>query len=255
MTLIVAFSCVDGAVIAADSMLTASIGSLPTGHHHGRKVHILPDHHVFAFAGDQGQADRLRLMAALNTARAATVPHPLDHGLGLTQGIITQFNATGIGNAINMNAVLAFPHNRSIAVCAFMGALQPWLLDGDHYFVAMGSGKQMADPFLRFLLDVFSPTQPTVREAVFLATWTLQHTINTNPGGVAGPIRMVVIQNLEGGVTVRELSADEVGEQQQAVADAESTLRNWRSLIAGTRTTGESADRVVEPPPVMPPTS
>jgi hypothetical protein len=66
---------------------------------------------------------------------------------------------------------------------------------------------------------------------------------------------MVVIQNLEGGVAVRELSADEVGEQQQAVADAESTLRNWRSLIAGTRTSVESADRVVEPPPVMPPTS
>lgn len=256
MTLIVAFACADGAVIAADSMLTANMGALATGHHHGRKVHILPDHHVFAFAGDQGQAERFRVLASGNTVQAAARPHALDYGLLLTQNIVAQFNATGIGNAINMNAVLAYPHGSAISVCAFMGPLQPWLLDQDHYFVALGSGKQMADPFLRFLLDIFSPTQPTVREAVFLATWTLQHTINTNPGGVAGPIRMVVVEQTSGGFAARELSPDEIGEQQQAITDAEAKLRDWRSVIAGTKSAADAAgDQSPAPPPIMPLTS
>lgn len=254
MTLIVAFSCTDGAVIAADSMLTASNGTLATGHHHGRKVHILPDQHVFAFAGDQGQAERFRVMASMSTARAASGPHALDYGLLLTQNIVAQFQATGIGGAINLNAVLAYPHGNSVSVCAFMGPLQPWLLDRDHYFVALGSGKQMADPFLRFLLDIFSPTQPSVRESVFLAAWTLQHTINTNPGGVAGPIRMVVVEHAAGAFGARELSHDEIGEQQQAITDAEAKLRDWRSVIAGTKSDTEAAGtRAPEMPPAMPP--
>ena len=254
MTLIVAFACTDGAVVAADSMLTANMGALATGHHHGRKVHILPDHHVFAFAGDQGQAERFRVMASANTARAAAGPHALDYGLFLTQNIVAQFNSTGIGNTINMNAVLAYTHGKAMSVCAFMGLLQPWLLDQYHYFVALGSGKQMADPFLRFLLDIFSPTQPSVREAVFLATWTLQHTINTNPGGVAGPIRIVVVEQAAGAFSARELSPDEIGEQQQAITDAEAKLRDWRSVIAGTKSVTEAAGtQEPAPPPTMPP--
>jgi hypothetical protein len=152
-----------------------------------------------------------------------------------------------------MNAVLAYPHGAVMSVCAFMGPLQPWLLDQYHYFVALGSGKQMADPFLRFLLDIFSPTQPTVREAVFLGTWALQHTINTNPGGVAGPIRMVVVEQVAGAFLARELPPDEIGEQQQAIADAEAKLRDWRSVIAGTKTVTEAAGaKEPEPPPTMP---
>jgi hypothetical protein len=29
-----------------------------------------------------------------------------------------------------------------------------------------------------------------VKDAVFLATWTLEHVIATNPGGIAGPFQM-----------------------------------------------------------------
>ena len=68
--------------------------------------------------------------------------------------------------------------------------MQPRLLDKDHYYVALGTGKLSADPFLRLLVDTFCQSgQPTVREAVFLATWAVQHVIDVNPGGVAGPIR------------------------------------------------------------------
>lgn len=73
----------------------------------------------------------------------------------------------------------------------FEGQLQPRLLDKHQYYAALGSGKLSADPFLRFLVDIFCQNgQPTVFEAIFLATWAVQHVIDTNPGWVAGPIRV-----------------------------------------------------------------
>jgi 20S proteasome alpha/beta subunit len=254
MTLIVAFACKDGAVIAADSMLTVGMAGVATCHHHGRKVHILPDHHVFAFAGDQGQADRFRAMASRNTSNANAGSHALEYALSLTEDIVAQFNTTGIANHIDVEVVIAYPYGHAMSVCAFTGALQPRLLDQDHFFIALGSGKQMADPFLRFLLDIFSPKQPNVREGVFLATWTLQHTIDTNPGGIAGPIRIVVVEQAANAFSARELSTDEIGEQQQAIADAEGALRDWRSVIAGTKCLTEGAGaRGSVPPPTMSP--
>jgi hypothetical protein len=60
MTVVVTFSCSDGAVVASDSMITPTIGGLSVGHHHGIKVYVLPGSQVFAFAGDQGQAARFK---------------------------------------------------------------------------------------------------------------------------------------------------------------------------------------------------
>ena len=54
MTVVVTFYCPDGIVIAADSMITPSMGGINVGHHHGRKIELLPGPQVFAFAGDQG---------------------------------------------------------------------------------------------------------------------------------------------------------------------------------------------------------
>jgi hypothetical protein len=111
--------------------------------------------------------------------------------------------------------------------------MQPRLLDSDHNYVALGSGKLSADPFLRFLADIFCQSgQPTVREAVFLATWTVQHVIDVNPGGVAGPIRMAVLERNDlNAFVARELPDTEIEEHKQAVDSAAQALRDWRSNI------------------------
>ena len=38
MTVVIAFHCSDGVVIAADSMLTPNMGGINVGHHHGKKL-------------------------------------------------------------------------------------------------------------------------------------------------------------------------------------------------------------------------
>lgn len=246
MTVVVAFNCTDGVVIAADSMITPSIGGIGVGHHHGQKIAVLPGPQLFAFAGDVGQNARFRILAETNHAVIGGQAHAIDFPLALTQAIIQQFTQTGINNSIDANPVLAFAHGGSHHCCIFEGALQPRLLDAHHYYAALGSGKLSADPFLRFLADVFCANgRPTVREGIFLATWTVQHVINVNPGGVAGPIRVATFEAAAGGAfNARSLPDDEIAEHQQAVESAAQALRTWRDQLQS----GEAAEDAPQQP-------
>jgi hypothetical protein len=247
MTVVVAFHCVDGVVIAADSMLTPNMGGIGVGHHHGRKIEVLPGPQLFAFAGDQGQAARFKIMAQIQHPQIAGLAHALDYGLGMSGGIVQQLASTGItGSAIGTNTILAFCHGGTHHCCMFEGLLQPRLLDENHFYAALGSGKLSADPFLRFLVDVFCQNgRPTLREAVFLAAWTVQHVIDTNPGGVAGPIRVATFSaDGNGAFQAIELPDSEIAEHQQAIESAASALRKWRDEIQS----GGAAENAPEPP-------
>lgn len=248
MTVVVAFHCSDGIVIAADSMITPTMGNVSVGHHHGQKIQILAGQQVSAFAGDQGQASRFNIMANGGFGPYGDgAGHPIDYPIALTTAVLSDFAMTRIIGNIGVNMILAFPHGESHQCCVFEGnLLQPRLLDADHYYVALGSGKLSADPFLRFLSDTFCQnTQPTVREAIFLSTWVIQHVIDTNPGGCADPIRVSILEkDTAGALSARNLSQDEIAEHKEAIESARQTLRGWRSEISGS-TSGEAST----PPP------
>lgn len=249
MTVVVTFLCSDGVVVAADSMLTASMGNTPIAQHTGKKVDVLAGNQVFAFAGDQGLAARFRIMADGVHAQIPAAPHPMDYGLHLSQNLSQQFQSTAVGTPYNLATAVAFQHGGGHHCCLFY-SLQPFLLDGNHFYAAFGSGKLAADPFLRFLVDTFCQNgQPTVREALFLATWTIEHVIHTTPGGVGAPIRIGVLEAQDGGgFAAREVPDDEIEEHRQAVADAEQALREWRDGIQS----GGAAAGVPDPPQLQP---
>lgn len=251
MTVVVGFLCHDGIVIGADSMLTPSMGGINVGHHKGQKVHQLDGGQLFAFAGDQGQAARFQHMAHVNHALPSQEQFPIDYALKLSAGIINQFNSTGLAGAVSINALLSFPHGGEIHLCAFEGMMQPRLLDRHHYYVALGSGKLSADPFLRFLVDIFCTSgPPSVREAVLLSSWAIQHVIDTNPGGVAEPIKIVTCERnaSSGGWLTRELSANEIDDQGQAIESARQSLRDWRDSLAPPANGAPPANPVPAPP-------
>ena len=246
MTVVVAFLCSDGAVVAADSMLTSLIRNMPLAHHTGRKVSILAGDKVFAFAGDHGQADRFRFVADNNNQeQIAQMAHPIEYGLSMSSHLTQQFAQTGIGDAINLNAVLAYAHQGKPACCVFEGNIQPRLLDANHFYCALGIGKVPADPFVRFLVDVFCQTgRPKVREAVFLATWVIEHVIQTSPGGIAGPIRIGVLELDDGNNYVaREVPDRQIDDHRMAIESAIRSLRRWRDKI----TAGEVANEIAPP--------
>ncbi len=246
MTVVVAFYCTDGVVVASDSMLTPSMGGIPIGHRKGKKIHILPTSQIFAFAGDQGLSVRFSVCAEQAYNRV-TKTHASDYPLALSAIALAQFESTGIvGNAVNLNAVIAYDHNNIHQCYIFEGMLQPRPLDNNHYYAVLGSGMLGGDPFLRFLVDIFCPTSaPTVREAIFLSTWAVQHVIETNPGGVAGPIKIAVFErDATSQLKARELPDNEIEEHKQAVESACKSLRKWREDIQS----GEAADGIAEPP-------
>lgn len=247
MTVVVAFYCTDGVVIAADSMLTGSLGNIPVGHHTGRKVHVLGGDQVLAFAGDQGLAARFQISADSNHQFAQQCAHPMDYAIALTTTMVGQYQSTGLIAPFDLTIALGFTCGGTHHCCMFMGqSIQPWLMDAHHFYMACGSGKLAADPFLRFLVDTFCQgVQPSVHEALLLATWAVEHVIRTTPGGVAGPIRIATLeQQASGALVARNVPDTEIDVHRQAVSSAENALRQWRNQIQS----GAAATAVPPPP-------
>jgi hypothetical protein len=208
-------------------MLTPSVGNVRVGHHKGRKISILAGPQVCAYAGDQGQSARFALLADSSATTIAGRAHAIDYPLNLTASLVTQFQATGIWGQEDVNTLLAYAHGGTHHCCVFEGALQPRLLDANHFYTALGSGKLSADPFLRFLTDTFCKgNQPKVQDAVFLATWAVQHVIDTNPSGVAGSIRLTTFTPNESGFQAKALQDTEIDEHRQAIESAAEALRD-----------------------------
>lgn len=242
MTVVVAFLCTDGVVVATDSMLTSFMGKNSIAYHKGKKISVLNGQQLFAFTGNQGQGARFRDMASYSYAQIDSMEHAIDYPLTITKKLIRQFQDTGIADKINLNTVLAYIHDGAHYCCVFGDHIQSWLLDKDHFYVALGTGKLSADPFLRYLVDIFCKEgQPNVREAVFLTTWAMEHVIQTNPGGVAEPIRIATLEGAESGEFIaRELSQTDIDELRESIEVLRDTLRASINKIQS----GETDDNV-----------
>jgi hypothetical protein len=117
------------------------------------------------------------------------------------------------------------------------------MLDEHHHYFALGVGKLSADPFLRFLDGIFIQKGKalTVKEAKFLAYWTVYHVIGTNAGGVAGPVQMAVLSATTDGIVAAELSDNDKQEPKSAIQGAHNALRAWRDSVSGeTASTGDA---------------
>jgi len=238
MTVIVAFLCSDGVVIASDSMLTSGLGDLAVGHHKSKKIHLLDGSQIFSSSGDYGLAARFRDIAHIGCGRISR-GSALDYVVNVAQDVVVQFQSTGIWTGIwpdvELGALLAFPHIDKPYCCVFEDKAQPRLLDKHHFYVALGGGKQLADPFLRFLVEIFCPNAqlPRVRDAVFLATWTVEYVIQTSPGGVAGPTQLATLELIDGILHAREFSENDMEQHMEAIGSATDALRAWREGFRG----------------------
>jgi hypothetical protein len=74
----------------------------------------------------------------------------------------------------------------------------------------------------------------------------VQHVINTNPDGVAGPIRITTFTDGQSGFQARELPDTELAEHMQAIDSAADALRDWLADLQS----GNAAD--VPAPPSAP---
>ena len=93
-------------------------------------------------------------------------------------------------------------------------------------FVALGSGANIADPFLALLRRLlWSEREPTVSEGRLAAVWTVEHVAKTNPGGVGGNIQLATLgRGGSQGCPITMATQQNIEEHLQRISTAENVL-------------------------------
>ncbi|MGD0815689.1 MAG: hypothetical protein ABSA83_19015 [Verrucomicrobiota bacterium] len=253
MTALVGILCKDGVVIGSDS--SATFGPHPQFHtieQRVKKICIIEDRIIVAGTGEIGLGQRF-----CETVRQQWQKMPFRDQLPMQ--IAKEFCKGGIDDFAHTKAqqgtygaMVAFPtKGNKFHLCEFsLLNFQPELKTGDMWFTSMGSGQPITDPFLALLKRVFwREVQPLVDEGVFAASWTLQHVIELNPGGINGPPQIAVLQPLsekDPQLRARLLDDAAISEHLDNVTAAEKHLGNYKESL---KSRGKP---IPNPPPNIP---
>lgn len=126
--------------------------------------------------------------------------------------------------------LLAAPIDGQLRLYCFGCTGDPEEITTNIPFVAIGSGQNLADPFLAFLRTIFwKDSAPNIAEGIFATFWSLRHAIRRNTGGVADPIQIMTLRAVgEDSFAVKELESAELEETEQAVKAAEDHLSQFK---------------------------
>ena len=134
-------------------------------------------------------------------------------------------------------ALVAFAAKHEPHLCEFaVDDFQPEIKTEHICYASMGSGQTIADPFLGLMRKVFwRDGMPSLTDGVFAAVWTLQHTIDVNPGGVNGPIHMATLRSDGTKCVASYLTEDEIGQHLENVRGAEKYLQGYSDVLQGAK--------------------
>jgi hypothetical protein len=230
MTAIVGLYCTDGVVIGADSSSTFSSGTENTIEQPTEKICVIDGRVIFAGTGEVGLNQRFEavLKKAVSGGLKGT---SLDISKEICRNALIDFEYTGrkVGG-IGFGALVAFPVNHKPHLCeCALQSFQPEMKTEKHWFASMGNHQKITDAFLGYLREIFWPSgPPTLHDGMFAVTWTLEHIIDLNTGGINGPIRVAVLEMKEGKAKARLLNNDELAQHKQNVAEAKEHMRKFK---------------------------
>ena len=240
MTLIIGIRCSDGVVIGADSAMTyaTSFGRAHTIKQKTEKLRLFPEPEarcIVGCSGAVGLAQRFyRIVGSQGFKQLRGAPEVFCKKVSKeAKDDFMETDAfrltTQIPNrlSVNFGALMAFAIGNEFHLCEFeVGSIQPELKPSG--FVTIGSGQQIADPFLGFLRRVLWPDrEPTCSEAVLAVSWTLNHAITLSPGLVDKPLRIAELgRNRKGTVRAHILGDDRILEHNDNIESAEKALAN-----------------------------
>ena len=244
MTLIIAISCTDGVVMAADSAATFGVLGQRTIRQPTKKLAIVNGCMIVGVSGPIGMQQRF-----IGELEANTIGGKRHNVMSTLSGILrkhiepefkmAQVTQPTIGQQLALNSAIT-----STVVGLLIGGV-PTLIQFDQQgspecatdnlrFVSIGSGQQLADPFLAFIARIFwSSKLPAVSDGLFAATWVLTHAIHTNPGGVDGPIQAMTLKcGPKNQPEIHELDEADLQEHKVSIEAAERRLATFRDAIA-----------------------
>ena len=242
MTSIVALRCTDGVVIAADSAVTFGGGQIATIEQHtSQKVRIVGNEIIVAGTGPTGLMQRF--CAAVETAYREGKFKDLGSGIAVGKLLadigIRDFQETHL-EKFDFSALVAFSIAGEPFLCELDGGsgFQPEMKEPvDIWYVSMGVGQSITDPFLALLNEAFwIEGPPPLRGGIFTALWALKHVCKLNAGGVGDPIRIAVVEQ-DMDAAARFLTPAELAEHENVVEEAMRHLGNFKNILEGRAST------------------
>ena len=222
MTILVGVLCEDGVIIGADSSSTFGIGQFRTVEQPCKKIFVLNGSVIVAGTGHVGLNQRFcKIVEDCFRDSSFLKQHPIEKAKILTIKGKADFQSTGAPFAGQYGALLAFAQNSKLYLVEFAtDTFQPEFKE-TIWFVSMGSGQPIADPFLGLMRRTFSskgpPKTPT---GLFITTWTLHHTCEVNPGGIKEPIDLATLVLSDGKEIAKVLEKEMVEEHWENVQSA-----------------------------------
>ena len=235
MTAIVGMLCQDGVVIGADSAIVhaTSSGQYTIERHGARKIDFIGGKAIVAGTGYTGHHQRFCQVVErhlLPKIRRRSGVNEIDVCRELGGKAHQDFQVTGWMQGI-FGAVVAFPAGDSPVLCEYdPKAFQPDVKDDQNWFCSLGSSQAITDSSLEFFADVFSDGgPPTVAGGILAVTWTMDHVVAVNPGGVGGDVQIAVLERRRHSGQLqwkpRLLTADDLSEHRDWIAQARAGLR------------------------------
>lgn len=238
MTVLVGIACDGGVVVGADSSATFAAGHARTIEQTTKKLTIVDDQMIIATTGAAGLGQRFVAVVEQLRKEKKLMGTPIEIGKAISHAAIADFTCTmphinhALANSqLGFGGLVAFVHKKRAHLVEFDATtLQPELKDDRMWYVSMGSGQLIADPFLGMMRRCFfqhgPPDVPTGR---FVVSWTLQHTCDVNPGGVKEPFNVAVLETATS--KARELSEQELLEHVEMIQQAYGHLAAFPDAV------------------------
>jgi hypothetical protein len=231
MTAVVGVLCRDGLVIGTDSSVTFGSGM---GDHTieqlGEKLKIYSEAIIVAGTGQIGLGQRFGRVVevAYESKVFLGTHHHTAVGTELCKRTIADFGSTNVKMG-QYGALVGFALGDKPYLCEFpVSDFQPEFKTETIWYCSMGSGQPITDPFLAFIREVFwKAGLPTVQDATFAVTWTLDHAVQVNPGGINAPVRISVLEKQLGKFRARLLGEADLEEHRQNIEQAKERLRTF----------------------------
>jgi 20S proteasome alpha/beta subunit len=240
LTVLVGIYCTDGIVIGADSAATNSAGSMSTVEQPIEKIDIVDGRLLVAGTGSVGLGQRfVSAVDKLNANKSFSGKSAIDIGKQLCNAGISDFSQTNVAKGSYGALVAYLAADKKCHLCELdLMSFQPELKTERLWYVSMGSGQMIVDPFLALMRRAFwTKGPPTVADGIFATTWAIQHAIETNPGGVNGPIRIATLQVASGtSPPARMLSEDEISVHMENVESAVRHLGDYKRISTNAAT-------------------
>ena len=243
MTILVGVLARDGAVIGADRQVTDGSVGVPTA-----KIATVGRDVAVATSGSVAHAQKIRDLVARHREEWKSIPYR-DAVPAIEQAIRNlilpdidfatkaRHAIDGAENTLYNSSLAGIPFADGMRLCSIDWNGSMYCLTEDLPYIAIGSGKGNADPFLRFIWDVLWPERgqlPELLEAVFAAYWTIHLNIDQRSEGVGYGIDICTVTPAgNGNWRVHELEEQDLDIHDELIVTFKDAMRACRDEIFG----------------------